>query len=562
MKNRLACLFLALVMLLSCFAFAACSSKTDEEALEGSETDTSALTTATLTLWIPTDKSTTEEAILEVQEAINKITKAKFETAIELHAIPSAQYETARDAKLTEIEEQIAFEEAEAARKREEAKLAAQGLLETEETTEETTVPPEDDEIFVNDAADLEYPPVEETQMDIVLIRGYEDYMALIERKALVSLDSELSGSSKLLKQYIYPSFLTYAKVTGGTFGIPNNRPASGTYKYLLVNKKLVDEYYWDPDELTTFEDCKDFILDVKKRSSVTPLLSAPEYPGMVYWSENGSWSLLSSTIENTAAYADAFDPRLTIDNYSYRAHYAIVEELKAAGCIASDPSKVTEFGVGVIEGDPSVLEKYEEDYYIHVYETPTFTTDDIYGAMFGVSAYTKSLSRAMEIIKCLNTDPELRTILQYGVENKHWQISDKDENVIDIISKDYKMNLYETGNVYMTYPAAGKPMSDWDYAKEMNLEAKVTPMLGFMKSDWYNDDTKAAFKELATLSATIKARFEAIPLDKLDEEVYDLIDEVKENELIAALLADEPEEEATVPSLVKIIADFQRKKK
>jgi thiamine biosynthesis lipoprotein ApbE len=78
MKNRLACLFHALVMTLSCFVFAACSSKTEEEALEGSEQDSTKLTTATLTLWIPTDKSTTEEAILAVQEAINKITKAKF----------------------------------------------------------------------------------------------------------------------------------------------------------------------------------------------------------------------------------------------------------------------------------------------------------------------------------------------------------------------------------------------------------------------------------------------------------------------------------------------------
>ncbi len=561
MKNRLACLFLALVMTLSCFVFAACSSKTEEEALEGSEQDSTKLTTATLTLWIPTDKSTTEEALLAVQDAINKITKAKFETAIELHAIPSAQYETARDAKLTEIEEQIAFEEAEAARKREEAKLAAQQGITTEETTEETTVP-EDDEIFVNDAVDLEYPPVEDTQMDIVLIRGYEDYMALIERKALVTLDSELSGSSKLLKQYVYPSFLTYAKVTGGTFGIPNNRPASGTYKYLLVNKKLVDEYFWDPDDLTTFEDCKDFILDVKKRSSVTPLLSAPEYPGMMYWSEDGSWSILSSSIENGAAYADTIDPRVTLDNYGYRNHYAIVEELKAAGCIAADPSKVTEFGVGVIEGDPSVLEKYEKDYYINVYETPTFTTDDIYGAMFGVTSYTKSLSRSMEIIKTLNTDPELRTILQYGVENKHWRVNENDDTVIDVISKDYKMNLYETGNVYMTYPAAGKPMSDWDYSKQMNLEAKVSPALGLMKSAWYNDDTKAAFKELAAYSKTIKAQFEAIPIAELDDQIYDLIDQIKENETVAGLLADEPAEDATVPSLVKIIADFQSKKK
>ena len=123
-------------------------------------------------------------------------------------------------------------------------------------------------------------------------------------------------------------------------------------------------------------------------------------------------------------------------------------------------------------------------------------------------------------------------------------------------------MNLYETGNVYMTYPAAGKPMSDWDYSKQMNLEAKVSPALGLMKSAWYNDDTKAAFKEFAAYSKTIKAQFEAIPIAELDDQIYDLIDQIKENETVAGLLADEPAEDATVPSLVKIIADFQSKKK
>ena len=106
MKTKILCLLLALVMAMSCFAFAGCSDD-DEGTIEGTDTDETALTTVTLTLWIPTDEDTTEEAILAVQDAINKITKARFETAIELHAIPSDEYEAAVAARFTEIEENI-----------------------------------------------------------------------------------------------------------------------------------------------------------------------------------------------------------------------------------------------------------------------------------------------------------------------------------------------------------------------------------------------------------------------------------------------------------------------
>ena len=43
-----------------------------------------------LTLWLPTDASTTPEAIYRTQEAINKITRVQYNTEIEMHAIADA----------------------------------------------------------------------------------------------------------------------------------------------------------------------------------------------------------------------------------------------------------------------------------------------------------------------------------------------------------------------------------------------------------------------------------------------------------------------------------------
>jgi len=539
MKNKLLCLFLAIVMLISCLAVAGCSSKTDDETVDGSTTDESALTTATLTLWIPTDKSTTEDAILAVQEAMNKILKVKYETAIELHAIPSDKYEAAIDARLTEIEEKIAFEEAEAERRKQEAKaLAAQGITTAaEETTSEAETTNAAEETYVNDLGMtvIRYPEVEEDQMDIFLVRGYENYLSYIEREALSELDSQLNGTCKILKQYIYPDFLTYAKIDGTTYAIPNNH-AVGEYKYLLVNKRLVDELYWDSDVLTTLPACENFILDVKQFTDVTPFLSEVDANGMYYWSEDGEWSLIASQLTNDMAYNGYAQLKNVLTIKNFVDVYGMMKVLKENDCIAKDPSKVDEFGVGILSGDAHLPEQYEEDYYVYIYEKPAFDTDDVYGDMFAVSTYTKSLSRSMQILTMLNTDKQLRTILQYGVEGVHWRVSDSNPNTIDVISKDYKMNILETGNVYMTYPAAGVPMSEWEYAKKQNLDSRVSPLLGFRRSDYVREETKEDLAALKELSAEYRQMLDAMSAEYFRENVNTIKKDVNGLDLIKKL--------------------------
>ena len=498
MKNKLLCLLLAMAMLVSCFAFAGCSDDKDET-VEGDATGTAA-TTATLTLWIPTDEDTTEEAILAVQEAINKITKPKFDTAIELHAIPSDEYEAAIEARITEIEEAKILEEEEAKRKKEEPKQNAAQAGKTTTAADETM--PVEDETYVNDIGMtvVKYPEVEPNQMDIFLVRGYDNLVAYQERGALSALDAEMTTTGKQLSKYIYPTFLAQSKLNGATYAIPNNH-GIGEFKFLLVNKRLVDELYWDADKLTNMTACIDFIKDVQRFTDVTPFLAPVEAPAVHYWSEDGSWSLIASQLHINATFDTYTPPKMIFYNTEIVDNMYLMKHLEETNGFAADPENCEEFAVGVVSGDASLKKQYEEDYYVHVYEYPRVTEEDLFGSMFAVSTYTKSLSRSMEIITCLNTSTELRTVLQYGVEGTHWKVNDKDDTVIDIISDDYKMNLLETGNVYMTYPGAGIPMSYWEGVKEQNLASLGDPYMGLEPSDYITDETRELHEDLAEMS-------------------------------------------------------------
>lgn len=556
MKRKLLCLLLALVMAVSCFAVAGCSEE-DEETIEGTTTDETALTTVTLTLWIPTDEDTTEEAILAVQDAINKITKAKFETAIELHAIPSDEYEAAVEARFVEIDEVIAFEKAEAARKKQEAlEMAAQGITTAaeEETTAADDAAVDGEETYVNDIGMtvVRYPEVETNQMDIFLIRGYDNYESYIEKMALSPLDTDLNGTSKVLKQYIYPDFLTKAKVMGSTYAIPNNHPI-GEYKFLLVNKRLVDELYWDAEVLTTLSDCEQFILDVKEYTDVTPFAGELEPSGLYYWSEDGDWSVIASQVTDSVSYTGTAAPQNIFSIPGVTDTIYLRKLLEENDCIVEDPASVEEFGVAIVSGDASARAQYEEDYYVYVHERPRADEDDLYASMFAVSTFTKSVSRSMEIITQLNTDPELRTILQYGVEGVHWRVNDTDDTVIDIISDDYKMNLIDTGNVYMTYPAEGVPMSHWDTLKTQNLEVLGSPYIGLKRTDYVTEETKTVFDEIAALSQEYKDKIDAMSAAEFKESLPTLIGEIAQNEQIAAQL-----DSTKTGNLADFYKDFQ----
>lgn len=537
MKNKLLSLVLCILMVISVI-LTGCglNGSTDEEGTATTDT-TGVKPTMTLNMYIPVQKGTTDEAIAAVEQAINDITQSKFKTSIKLMAIPQDEYKAAVDARITYIEDQIAADEEEEKRKREEAKRLREQNITTEATEEET----EDtgttkEETVVNDLGmkELLYPDIGDRQMDIFLIQGYDAYVEYIDRDALSILDDELNGSSKILKSYIYPAFLNSIRYNGSTYAIPNNHEV-GEYKLLLVNKRLADKYYYDSGDLNTLIKCKSFIEDIAANEpNVAPLLSKVDAAGMVYWSVDGSFSLIASSVPNTASETTKVAPKNVFSIKEFTDTAGMMKQMEEKGYIAKDSAAVNEFAVGVVSGDASIFEQYEDDYYITVYEKPAATSEDIFSAMFAVSSYTKSVARSMEIITYLNTKIDLRTVLQYGIAGENYEI-DKDTQLLKVLNNTYNMNLRDTGNVYMTFPGDGMGMEFWEYAKKQNLDSIVSPFLKF--NNLVPAGSESMYGELAILSAEYWAKIQACPSELWEEFIVEMKSEVDALSLIVKML-------------------------
>ncbi len=542
MNKKLTSLLLA--ALLTAGSLVGCSSKAEEEDVATADTEQSVRVSMTLTLALPTKSGTTDEAAQKVEAAINRLTQAKFDTAIDLRLIPENEYQAYIDDTLSSINTKILEEESAAESRRKEIKaLKAQGVdvsgMDTGDDEETTETVETEEETIVNDLgiSIKQYPEVGDTQFDIFLVQGYDNYNSYIENEYIQQLDSELSGNSKLLKTYIYPTFLELANVSG-TYAIPNNHPV-GQYQYLLVNKELVDTYDYDPDELTTLLKCTDFIKDIGNQhlDGVVPLLGEVEPANMTYWgTDQSQWSILASQITNTMSYKLKLVPKSVFSINVFVNTIGAMKELSELGYIGDGTIKDGEkFAVGVVAGDASIVEQYGDEYYTYIYSKPMMTEEDAYGNMLAVSTYSKNLSRAMEIITYINTSTDIRTILQYGIEGENWEYENQDtQDTIRILNNDYQMDLVTTGNVYMTYPGEGMSMDYWDYGKQQNIDSISSPYIKF--KGYINDNNKDLIKQLDDLSKEYKAKLDALTYAEYDDAISEYKKELKESELFKKL--------------------------
>lgn len=531
MKKRIVSILLCVLMLAGTLMMSGCSVASDTTGTGDGETSGTASSldrsSMTLSLWIPTSDDTTEEAILAVEQAINNVTQAEYDTAIKLYAIPDSQYDKVIKDRITTLETRIEEAEQNALQQRKDELEAAQ---KGESYVAETTAyenPNMDGEYSLVVPQASGYTPIERNQLDIFLIRGESEYDYYAENYYLEAIDEELASSSKVLKSFIYPDFFTAAQNNGSVYGVPNNH-AVGEYTYFLVNKRLANAEYLNIDKLTSLSECQQFIEDVAKyHKDVTPIYGnySPSY--YRFWSgkDQSTFSVLASRITAETPIEDV--SLLNIFSYNnYTSNLYLYKSFQEKGYVSlKEPA---EFGVGYITCSADEIQKYADDYNIITYLNPEGTRADYLQSVFAVSTFTKSTARSMEIITMLNTDTELRTILQYGAEGTHWKYDEENSDIIVKLSDEYKMNIADTGNEFITYPDYETSMDQWAHSKQQNLDSYY-PITGNF-TGYQNETNAQLLAEFDKFNASIKSRIDAMTAEQFKSNINSLKAEVDNN--------------------------------
>lgn len=103
-------------------------------------------------------------------------------------------------------------------------------------------------------------------------------------------------------------------------------------------------------------------------------------------------------------------------------------------------------------------------------------------GAMMAISAVSKNPERALMFLNLLNSDPELMTMLNYGLEG--YTYNKNDDGTITFIDENrsnYTPWRNGMGNIRMLPPTNGEGLSYWDDFSAYYDSAEKLPMGGFV---------------------------------------------------------------------------------
>ena len=297
------------------------------------------------------------------------------------------------------------------------------------------------------------------------------------------------------IEQVMGASFLNATQINGKNYALPCNKEQAHNWGFLL-KKDLVEKYGIDLKSIKSLEDLEPYFDRVlKEEPGITPLLSVQmdgpwhlldwntfsddDVPGALY-NDNRDTKIINQFVapESIALYKKVREynqkgythpDAATQDNFSAEMstgkYFAFVAPMKPGKAVEMSAQTGIEWEEIFIT--PIVMSNREAD-----------------GSMLAIPAGSKNPERAFQFIEMLYTDPVLKNIMNYGVENRDWKFIG--ENTIETIPnsgyvssggwrfgdnfKDYLMANEDPNKaqLWADYNKAGLPLNNLGFVFDM----------------------------------------------------------------------------------------------
>ena len=276
------------------------------------------------------------------------------------------------------------------------------------------------------------------------------------------------------------------------------NREAA---EYIEETEKTSDYLFQDLYRTETeLEDLEPYLKLIKENEpDVVPMYLTKDYTAPTYMDkiqdpvgiEYGDDTLTVKNVFETEKMKSTLD---TMRKY-YLAGY-----INKDAATASDDKSVKRF-VTKGDGQPYAELTWGKDLGYEVVATQIMDTQitnaSARGALTAINKNCEHPEKAMELLNLINTDQELRNMLNYGIEGVHWEkveatqeekdaaagkdyIYDYKAKLIPEKQKDYSAPYYVQGGLFNTYVMDNEPLDKWATFKEFNDASQEAPSFGF----------------------------------------------------------------------------------
>ena len=301
----------------------------------------------------------------------------------------------------------------------------------------------------------------------------------------------DLTGylESSTLYDTIDEGFWKGVTVNNRIWGIPTNKELA-TPVHFLFSQALVEKYDIDISQYRTLEGLEPLLeMVARQEPDYIPLFldSAPinllTLKGYAYVTSDAI-TLMVQSADPTCQVVNIFQTREAAESLRTLHRYYQAGYINQDACLRTSYSRFQDEPVflRLSTGGPDASASYSTDYGYPIVaqqaSDSVVTTESTQGGVMVVSAGTQHPEECMAFLTAVNTDPEIRNLLNYGIEGVHYTLTP--DNQAEIISDRYRGIPYTQGNWFILNTTVGEKLNKWELYREFNENTVQSPLLGF----------------------------------------------------------------------------------
>ncbi|MEW9502206.1 ABC transporter substrate-binding protein [Jeotgalibacillus marinus] len=358
---------------------------------------------------------------------------------------------------------------------------------------------------------------------DISFTSSWANNYVLNARKgAFVELDDMLDEYGKDLKDAIDPAFLEGAKVGGHLYAVPTNKEV-GQQSVLVFNERLADKYNMDLSVVNSLEDVEPFLKTIKENEpNFNPIATffPPDMPFDYIIDDKHPFAIPLDS--NDHKIINPYETQEMLDKLKTMHDYYEKGYIRADAATSTDPNPLEvenwfmrkEFYQPYAELQWSRSAGY--DVVVRPESDPVTLNGSVTGSMQAISITSKNPEKSLEFLNLLNTDPKLRTLLDMGIKDVHYEEME-DGKIKDLPARieSFNMPSFAIGNQFILPLYEDEPEDKWDAFKEFNEKSTPAPTLGF------HFDPSPVRTELAAISNVTNEFAKPLLTGSVDPEEY-----------------------------------------
>lgn len=347
------------------------------------------------------------------------------------------------------------------------------------------------------------------------------DYAGHAKKGAWLELDEWLQGEGKELYDSIDEKYWDGVRVDGKIYGIPTNKEIAVPEQWMFPTE-LIEKYNIDITTLNTLDSLEPVLKNIKENEPDWLPMELDRNSHNFFALDGYEWAfkkelpLMVKSDDKNLEIVNIFDTdlakeRLTTLRKYYKAGYINEDaSVKETSSLEKGKKVFWKQAPGGPYSETNWIKDRGYELVTNQVTKAVVTTESARGGLMCVNKLTKNKDASLKFLLALNTDPEIRNTINYGVEGVHYNLTQDDQ--VDAFGVDkYTGVQYTQGNWFILKTLKNDPKDKWEQYKKFNDDAVASEALGF------TPDISNLTNEIAAITTVFNKYYPALMTGSVD---------------------------------------------